>query len=212
MGGGYLNALLLQPIFGSIVICDLQWNIVNDIENILGHYTKISFHRYRFTPNGNLESSVPATMWLDYPTLGGSTWGYSSTVNWIRRVVWFLRVALRQLTLIQLSLLLQNQNISSRHLPMKIKSKERGIGLFFLSKEGRRGFVFLSRQIRSLTFAGASPFLGVLEMSTVLLLCLMPILEICGKLDLKKWKKWNLLEMWFWNMEINAKLQLDKEQ
>ena len=57
-----------------------------------------------------------------------------------------------------------------------------------LSKEGRRGFVFLSRQVRSLTFAGASPFLGVLEMSTVLLLCLMPILEICGKLDLKHGK------------------------
>merc|ERR1719340_270612 len=34
------------------------------------------------------------------------------------------------------------------------------------------------------SFAGASPFLGVLEMSTVLLLCLMPILEIYGKLDL----------------------------
>ena len=59
-------------------------------------------------------------MWLDYPTLGGSTWGYSSTVNWIRRVVWFPRVALRQLTLIQL---LQDQNISSRHLHIKSRTK-----------------------------------------------------------------------------------------
>ena len=50
MGGGYLNALLLKPIFGSIVIySEIQSDIelVNDIENILSHYTKISFHRYR---------------------------------------------------------------------------------------------------------------------------------------------------------------------
>ena len=127
-------------------------------------------------------------MWLDYPTLGGSTWGYSSTVNWIRRVVWFPRVALRQLTLIQLSLLLRDQNISQHHPHMKIKNKERGLGLFSCQKRGDVGLFSCQDKVRSLTFAGASPFLGVLEMSTVLLLCLMPILEICGKLDLKNGK------------------------
>ena len=132
MGGGYLNALLLQPIFGSVVIKNLQRNIWllsqrhrKYIESLYWN----QFSQVQITPNGNLESSVPATMWLDYPTLGGSTWGYSSTVNWIRRVVWFPRVALRQLTLIQqLSLLLRDQNIS-QHLPhMKVKNKEWGLG------------------------------------------------------------------------------------
>ena len=126
-------------------------------------------------------------MWLDYPTLGGSTWGYSSTVNWIRRVVWFPRVALRQLTLIQLSLLLQFTRPKNfiTSFPYENQEQRAGLGLFSCQKRGDVGLFSCQDKVRSLTFAGASPFLGVLEMSTVLLLCLMPILEICGKLDLK---------------------------
>ena len=48
MGGGYLNALLHQPIFGSIVIKIYSeiWSdneLVNDIENILSHILKSVF-------------------------------------------------------------------------------------------------------------------------------------------------------------------------